>query len=57
MERKKDEMVEEWLKLHNEEVHNLYSSPNIIIMMIKQRRMRWTGICDEKRVQGFDWKA
>jgi hypothetical protein len=56
MERKKDEMVEEWLKLYNEEVHNLYSSPNII-MMIKQRRMRWTGICDEKRVQGFDRKA
>jgi hypothetical protein len=26
--------------LHNEEVHNLYSSPNIII---KSRRMRWTG--------------
>jgi hypothetical protein len=26
-------------------------------MMIKQRRMRWTGICDEKRVQGFDRKA
>jgi hypothetical protein len=29
-------------KLHNEELHNLYSSPGIIIM-IKSRRMRWAG--------------
>jgi hypothetical protein len=29
-----------WRKLHNEELHNLYSSPNIIRMM-KTRRMRW----------------
>jgi hypothetical protein len=29
-------------KLHNEELHNLYSSPNII-RMIKGRRMRWAG--------------
>jgi hypothetical protein len=30
----------EWRKLHNEELHNLYSLPNII-RMIKSRRMRW----------------
>jgi hypothetical protein len=30
-----------WRKLHNEDIHNLYSSPNII-RMIKSRRMRWT---------------
>jgi hypothetical protein len=30
------------LKLHNEELHNLYSSPSII-RMIKSRRMRWAG--------------
>jgi hypothetical protein len=32
----------DWRKLHNEEVHNLYSSPNII-RTIKSRRMRWAG--------------
>jgi hypothetical protein len=31
-----------WRKLHNEELHNLYSSPSIITM-IKSRRMRWAG--------------
>jgi hypothetical protein len=30
------------IKLHNEELHNLYSSPSLIRMM-KSRRMRWTG--------------
>jgi hypothetical protein len=32
----------DWRKLHNEELHNLYSLPNII-RMIKPRRMRWVG--------------
>jgi hypothetical protein len=31
-----------WRKLHNEELHNLYSSPSII-RIIKSRRMRWAG--------------
>jgi hypothetical protein len=31
-----------WGKLHNAELHNLYSSPSIIRMM-KSRRMKWTG--------------
>jgi hypothetical protein len=33
---------ENWRKLHNEELHNLYSSPSII-RMIKLRRMSWAG--------------
>jgi hypothetical protein len=37
-----DEVTEGWRKLHNEELHNLYSSPDII-RMIKSRRMRWAG--------------
>jgi hypothetical protein len=32
----------DWRKLHNEELHNLYSSPSIL-RMIKLRMMRWTG--------------
>jgi hypothetical protein len=39
---KKDEMTGEWRKLHNEELHNLYSSPDII-RQVKSRRMRWAG--------------
>jgi hypothetical protein len=39
---KRDEVAGGWRKLHNEELHNLYSSPNII-RMIKSRRMIWTG--------------
>jgi hypothetical protein len=39
---KRDEVTGDWRKLHNEELHNLYSSPNII-RMIKLRRTRWAG--------------
>jgi hypothetical protein len=39
---KRDEVTGEWRKLHNEELHNLYSFPNII-RQIKSRRMRWAG--------------
>jgi hypothetical protein len=39
---KRDEMTGEWKKLHNEELHNLYSSPDII-RQVKSRRMRWAG--------------
>jgi hypothetical protein len=40
--RKRDEVTGELRKLHNEELHNLYSSPDII-RQVKSRRMRWAG--------------
>jgi hypothetical protein len=40
---KRDEVIRSWRKLHNEELHNLYSSPKgPTIRMINSRRMRWT---------------
>jgi hypothetical protein len=39
---KRDEVTGEWRKLHNEELQNLYSSPNII-RQVKLRRIRWAG--------------
>jgi hypothetical protein len=36
------EVTREWRKLHIEELHNLYSSPDII-RQIKSKRMRWAG--------------
>jgi hypothetical protein len=39
---KRDEVTAEWGKLHSGELHNLYSSPDII-RQIKSRRMRWAG--------------
>jgi hypothetical protein len=37
---KRDEVKGGWRELHNEEIHNLYSSPSKI-SMFKSRRMRW----------------
>jgi hypothetical protein len=39
---KRDEVTEDGRKLHNEALHNLYSSPSII-RMIKSRGVRWAG--------------
>jgi hypothetical protein len=39
---KRDEVTGEWIKLHNEELRDLYSSPSII-RIIKSRRMKWEG--------------
>jgi hypothetical protein len=37
---KRDEVREEWRRLHNDELYALYSSPNII-RVIMSRRLRW----------------
>ena len=39
---KRDEMTEEWRKLHNAQLYALYSSPNII-RNLKSRQLRWAG--------------
>ena len=48
----------EWIKLHNEELHDLYCSPNIV-RVIKSRRMRWAGhaasMGERRAYKGFWW--
>jgi hypothetical protein len=39
---RRDEVTGEWRKLHNEDLNELHSSPNIV-WVIKSRRMRWEG--------------
>ena len=39
---KRDEVTGEWRKFHNEELNDLYCSPNIV-RVIKSRRMKWAG--------------
>jgi hypothetical protein len=55
---KRDEVMGEWSKLHNEEFRDLYSSPSII-RMVKSRTMRWAGhvarMGAEKRIYIIYW--
>jgi hypothetical protein len=57
---KRDEVTGGWRKLHKEELHNLYSSPNII-RMIKSRGKRWGGHVASMRGRemhiGYWWKS
>jgi hypothetical protein len=46
---KTNKVIGDWRKLHNEELHNFYSSPSSIRMICMGR--------DEKCVQNFGWKA
>jgi hypothetical protein len=57
--RKRDEVKREWRKLHSEELHNLYSSPDII-RQVKSRRMRWAehvARMGEKIIKGLGGKS
>ena len=53
---RKDELTGKWRRLHNEELIDLYSSPNIVI---KWKRMRWAGhvvrIGEERGCIGSWW--
>jgi hypothetical protein len=51
---KRDEVTGEWRKLHNEELHDLYSSPSII-RIIKSRMMRWAGHVARMQTRRNTW--
>ena len=58
---RRDEVTGQWRKLHNEELNDLYASPNIV-RVIKSRRMRLARHVarmggDERRIQSFGGEA
>ena len=57
----RDEVTGERRKLHNEELNDLYSLPNIV-RVVKSRRMSWAGECGayrggERGAQGSVWES
>ena len=51
---KRDEVTGKLRKVHNEELNDVYSSPNII-RVIKLRRMRWAGQVAQMERRGYSW--
>jgi len=51
---RRDEVMGEWRRLHDEELNDLYSSP-IIVRVIKSRRMRWAGQGKDRVCIGCWW--
>jgi hypothetical protein len=57
LKRVRDEVTGELRKLHNEELNDLFSSPNIV-RVIKSRRMRWAWhVARMGRGQGLGWET
>jgi len=56
---RRDKVTGKWRRLHNEELNDLYCSPNIV-GVIKWRRMRWAGhvarMGEEREGVGFLWE-
>jgi hypothetical protein len=57
---KREEVVGGWRRLYDEELHSLYTSPNIV-RVIKSKRMSWKGhvacMGDERCIQNSAWKT
>jgi hypothetical protein len=59
-ERKRDEVTGDWRKLHNEELHNFYSSPNIIRQISQEgcgRRSMWQERERREKCTRFWWES
>ena len=53
---KRDDETGKWKRLHNGELHDLYGKPDIIIIIIKSRRLRWPGHVTRMGNERGAWK-